>query len=197
MRATLSIDVMTSEQDRSITAAFTREQKRLRTFIRRHVTDTRDVEDILQDVFYELVVAYRLLHPVDHITAWMFTVARNRIADLFRRQRPEISTDEPILTTDDEESLSVADLLPSPDAGPETAYARTVLLEELVACFDELPVEQREVFIAHELEGRSFKDIAAESGVNVNTLISRKHYAVRHLRQRLHAIHDEFLQQRG
>jgi RNA polymerase sigma factor (sigma-70 family) len=196
MNATLSVDRMTSEQDRQIGAAFTRDERRLRSFIRKHVADDRDVEDILQDVFYELVEAYRLIKPVEHVTAWLFRIARNRIVDLFRRKRPEISTDEPILTAEDDE-VSFGDLLPSADAGPEAAYARALLLEELTASFDELPEEQRDVFIAHELEGRSFKEIAAASGINVNTLISRKHYAVLHLRRRLRAIHDELLQEKG
>jgi RNA polymerase sigma factor (sigma-70 family) len=193
----VSADVMTSEQDQRIAAAFAREQRRLRSFIRKHVADDRDVEDILQDVFYELVEAYRLVRPVEHVTAWLFRIARNRMTDLFRRKRPEISTDEPIVAADDEETLSVGDLLPSPDAGPAAAYARSVLLEELTAGFDELPAEQREVFIAQALEGRSFREIAAESGVNVNTLISRKHYAVLHLRRRLRDLYDEFLAKRG
>jgi RNA polymerase sigma factor (sigma-70 family) len=195
MNATLG--VMISEQDQRIAAAFTRDRSRLRSFIRKHVADDRDVEDILQDVFYELVEAYRLVKPVEHVTAWLFRIARNRIVDLFRRKRPEISTDEPILMTDDDEPISLGDLLPSADAGPEAAYARGVLLEELMAGFDELPEEQREVFIAHELEGRSFKEIAAMSGVNVNTLISRKHYAVLYLRRRLQTIYEELLQEKG
>jgi RNA polymerase sigma factor (sigma-70 family) len=190
----MSATRMTSEQDRQI--AFTRDEQRLRSFIRRHVADDRDVEDILQDVFYELVVAYRLIKPVEQVTAWLFRVARNRITDLFRRKRPEISTDEPLPSQEDE-SLSFGDLLPSADAGPEAAYARAVLLEELTASFDELPEEQRDVFMAHEIEGRSFKEIAATTGVNVNTLISRKHYAVVHLRRRLRSIYNELLQEKG
>jgi RNA polymerase sigma factor (sigma-70 family) len=193
----LSVEQMTTEQDRRIAETFTQEQRRLRSFIRKHVADDRDVEDILQDVFYELVEAYRLVKPVEFVTAWLFRIARNRITDLFRRKRPEISTDDPILTSEEDEPISVGDLLPSADAGPEAAYSRGVLLDELLAGFDELPEEQRDVFIAHELEGRSFKEIAAESAVNVNTLISRKHYAVLHLRRRLQAIYDEFSQERG
>jgi RNA polymerase sigma factor (sigma-70 family) len=193
----LSVEQMTTEQDRRIAETFTQEQRRLRSFIRKHVADDRDVEDILQDVFYELVEAYRLVKPVEFVTAWLFRIARNRITDLFRRKRPEISTDDPILTSEEDEPISVGDLLPSADAGPEAAYSRGVLLDELMAGFDELPEEQRDVFIAHELEGRSFKEIAAESAVNVNTLISRKHYAVLHLRRRLQAIYDEFSQERG
>jgi RNA polymerase sigma factor (sigma-70 family) len=197
MKAALSVDLMATEQDQRITATFTRERTRLRSFIRKHVADDSDVEDIVQDVFYELVVAYRLLKPIEHVTAWLFRIAHNRIVDLFRRKRPEVSTEEPVLTNEEDEAISLGDLLPSADAGPDAAYARSVLLEELMASFDELPDEQREVFIAHELEGRSFKEIAATSAVNINTLISRKHYAVLHLRRRLQAIHDEFLKERG
>ena len=197
MKAALSVDLMTSEQDERIAEAFAREEGRLRSFIRKRVVDDRDVEDIFQDVFYELVEAYRLVKPVQYVTAWLFRIARNRITDLFRKKRREISTDEPILATGDEEPVSVGDLLPSADAGPEAAHARAVLLEELMAGLDELPDEQRDVFLAHEVEGRSFKEIAAISGVNVNTLISRKHYAVLHLRRRLHAIYEEFLRERG
>jgi RNA polymerase sigma factor (sigma-70 family) len=197
MKAALDVTTMAGEEDQRIAAAFGREQKRLRSFIRRHVTDDRDVEDILQDVFYELVEAYRLLKPVEHVTAWLFRVARNRIVDLFRSRRPEVSTDEPIPDAAGEESSSLGDLLPSARAGPDAEYARGVLLDALLAAFAELPREQREVFVAHELEGRSFKDLAAASGVKVNTLISRKHYAVLHLRRRLQNIYDELLQERG
>ncbi len=180
---------MTGEQDGRIAAEYSREEPRLRSFIRRHVVDDRDVEDILQDVFYELVQAYRMLTPIEHVTAWLFRIARNRITDRFRRKRREVSIDE--------EPAFFADLLPSADAGPEAVYARTLLLEELTDAFAELPEEQRDVFIAHELEGRSFKEIAAETRVNVNTLISRKHYAVVHLRRRLRVIHDDIAQERS
>jgi RNA polymerase sigma factor (sigma-70 family) len=174
------LDRMVREQDQRIADVVKREQSRLRSFIRRRVPDPRDAEDILQDVFYELVEANRLLMPIDHVTGWLFRVARNRIIDLFRRNRPE-SINE-----------TVEDLLPSPDAGPEARYARQVLLEELESAIGELPAAQREVFIAHELEGRSFKEMSAETGVSVNTLLSRKRYAVLHLRERLRTIHDEF-----
>jgi RNA polymerase sigma factor (sigma-70 family) len=188
---------MSIEQDRRISEVVAREQGRLRNFIRKRVGDTGDTEDILQDVFYELVEAYRLMKPVEHVTAWMFTIARNRITDLFRKKKPEASTNDPIGVTEEGEALSLEDLLPSPDAGPEAAYARHVLLEELDAALEELPGGQREVFVAHELEGRSFKELAAESGLSVNTLLSRKHYAVMHLRERLSAIYDEFRNKRG
>lgn len=181
-----------AEQDERITTAIAQEQGRLRNFIRRRVADESEVEDILQDVFYELVAAYRLMKPIEQVSAWMFRVARNRIIDLFRKKKPAASTSDPLAVAEDEEPLLLEDLLPSPEAGPDAAYARGVLLDELDAALDELPEEQREVFVAHELEGRSFKELAAESGISVNTLLARKHYAVLHLRERLRAIHDEF-----
>jgi len=183
-------DVLTT--DRRISEAIEREQFRLRNFIRKHVADTADAEDILQDVFYELIEAYRLMKPVEKVGAWMFQVARNRIADLFRKRKPDASTNDPVSAGNEGETLSLEDLLPSPWEGPDAAYARAVLLEELDAAIEELPENQREVFIAHEMEGRSFKELAAETGVSVNTLLSRKHYAVLHLRRRLQAIYGEF-----
>ena len=188
-----SLRLMALEQDERISEVVEREHSRLRNFIRRRVPDPRDAEDILQDVFYELVEANRLLMPIEHVTGWLFRVARNRIIDLFRKKRPENFSDVAVAHEDDEgELLRLEDLLPSVDASPEALYARSVLLDELELAVEELPEEQREVFIAHELEGRSFKQMAAETGVNVNTLLSRKRYAVRHLRQRLQDIYDEF-----
>ncbi len=181
---------MALEQDQRISDIVKREQARLRNFIRRRVPDPRDAEDILQDVFYELVEANRLLMPIDHVTGWLFRVARNRITDLFRKKKPESLSDAAVADESDE-LVSWEDLLPSPDAGPEALYARNLLLDELAMAVDDLPAEQREVFVAHELEGRSFKEISAETGVNVNTLLSRKRYAVRRLRERLQSIHDE------
>ena len=181
---------MALEPDQRISEVVEREQSRLRNFIRRRVPDPRDAEDILQDVFYELVEANRLLMPIDHVTGWLFRVARNRITDLFRKKKPESLSDA--VTSDEEEPMLLEDLLPSPDAGPEALYARRVLLEELELAVDDLPEEQRAVFVAHELEGRSFKEIAAETGLSVNTLLSRKRYAVLHLRERLQGIYDEF-----
>ncbi len=184
---------MALEQDQRISEVVKREQSRLRNFIRRRVPDPRDAEDILQDVFYELVEANRLLMPIEHVTGWLFRVARNRITDLFRKKKPESFSDTAVARDDDDdELLRFEDLLPSPDAGPEALYARAVLLDELELAVDELPEEQREVFVAHELQGRSFKEIAAETGVNVNTLLSRKRYAALHLRERLQSIYDEF-----
>jgi RNA polymerase sigma factor (sigma-70 family) len=197
MGKALDAEWMTSEQDRRISETVLRERGRLRNFIRKRVGDAGDAEDILQDVFYELVEAYRLMKPVEHVTAWMFTVARNRITDLFRARKPQVSAQEPVALGEDGAELVLEDLLPSPDAGPEAAYAREVLLEELDAALEELPYEQREVFIAHEMEGRSFKELAAETGLSVNTLLSRKHYAVVHLRERLRAIYKEFRKERG
>src|SRR5713101_4395933 len=183
---------MMAEQDQRISDAINREQVRLRNFIRKRVADQSDADDILQEVFYELVEAYRMMKPVEQVGAWLFQVARNRITDLFRKKRPEALRNDPVAYEKDGESLLLQDLLPSPDAGPEEAYARNVLLEELDAALDELPEEQREVFIAHELEGYSFKELAAATGLGINTLLSRKHYAVVHLRRRLQAIYDEF-----
>ena len=185
---------MALEQDERIYEAVEREQSRLRNFIRRRVPDPRDAEDILQDVFYELVEANRLLMPIDHVTGWLFRVARNRITDLFRKKRPESFSDAAVVDNDaseDDELLRLEELFPSPDAGPEALYARHVLLDALELAVDELPKEQREVFVAHELEGRSFKEMAAETGVGVNTLLSRKRYAVLHLRERLQGVYDE------
>jgi len=190
MKDAASLETMTLEQDRRITEAVEQEQSRLRNFIRRRVPDSRDAEDILQEVFSELVEANRLLVPIEHVTGWLFRVARNRITDLFRKKRPESLSDAVAIA--DDESRTLEDLLPSPDAGPDALYARSVLLDELEEALDELPEEQREVFVGHEIEGRSFKEMSAESGVSVNTLLSRKRYAVLHLRERLQAIHDEF-----
>jgi RNA polymerase sigma factor (sigma-70 family) len=183
------------DQDRQISEIVAEERSRLRNFIRRRVPDPADAEDILQEVFYKLVEANRLLMPIDHVTGWLFRVARNRITDLFRKRREGTFGDTRV-EDEDGELLQIEDLLPSPEAGPEALYVRSVLLDELELAVDELPndqpMSQREVFIAHELEGRSFKELSAESGVNVNTLLSRKRYAVLHLRERLQNIYDEF-----
>lgn len=181
---------MAREEDQRIADVVRREQRRLRHFIRRRVPDPADAEDILQDVFYKLVEANRLLMPIDHVTAWLFRVTRNRITDFFRKKIP-MRVDEAFAGGEDEELLSLDDLLPSPDAGPEAEYARKMLLEELEAAVNELPAEQRAVFVAHEIEGRSFKEIADETGVPINTLLSRKRYAVQRLRRRLQSIYDE------
>jgi len=188
---TASLERMALEQDERITGVLKREQARLRNFIRRRVSDAGDAEDILQDVFYELVEANRLLMPIEHVTSWLFRVARNRITDLFRKKKPESFSDAAVADADGE-LMQLDDLLPSTDAGPEALYARQVLLEEVESAIGELPEEQREVFVAHELEGRSFKEIATETGVSVNTLLSRKRYAVLRLRERLQDIYDEF-----
>ena len=184
---------MALEQDRRIADVVERERSRLLGFIRRRVSDPIDAEDVLQDVLSALVEANRLLMPIEHVTGWLFQAARNRITDLFRKKRPEslgsvVAKEE----EDDDERLRMEDLLPSPDAGPEALYARGVLIEELERAFEELPPEQRAVFVAHELEGRSFKELAAETGTSVNTLLSRKRYAVLHLRRRLQDVYDDF-----
>src|SRR5437773_9102173 len=191
MEDAASLERMAFEQDQRISEVVKREQSRLRNFIRRRVPDPRDAEDILQDVFYKLVEANRLLMPIEHVTGWLFRVARNRITDLFRKKKPETFSDAAV-EDEDGELLRIEDLLPSPDAGPEALYVRNVLLDELEFALGELPDEQREVFVAHELDGHSFKEMAAETGVSVNTLLSRKRYAMLHLRERLQSVYDEY-----
>jgi RNA polymerase sigma factor (sigma-70 family) len=189
MDTTLTPNALMTEQNKRIAEAISRERGRLGNFIRRRVHDSSEAEDILQDVFYEFVAAYRLPEPIEQVGAWLFGVARNRIIDRFRKKR-----EEPLPQRSDEDGDEhwLENVLPSPASGPEAAYARAVLLEELHAALDELPLEQRVVFIAHELEGRSFKELAVESGVPLNTLLARKRYAVLHLRARLQTIYDEF-----
>jgi RNA polymerase sigma factor (sigma-70 family) len=181
-----------SQQDQRISEAVRRDYPGLRAFIRKRVADQSDAEDVLQDVFYELVEAYRMMKPVEQVTAWLFRVARNRITDLFRRRTREARAAELAKFNAEGEELLLDELLPSPDAGPDAAYARGVLVEALDDALEELPAEQRDVFVAHELMGYSFKDLAEQSGVGVNTLLSRKRYAVLHLRQRLQSVYDEF-----
>jgi RNA polymerase sigma factor (sigma-70 family) len=181
-----------AQQDQRISEAVRRDYPGLRAFIRKRVTDQGDAEDILQDVFYELIEAYRMMKPVEQVTAWLFRVARNRITDLFRRRTREARATEPAKFNAEGEELLLDELLPSPDAGPDAAYARGVLVEALDDALEELPAEQRDVFVAHELMGYSFKDLAEQSGVSVNTLLSRKRYAVLHLRERLQSVYDEF-----
>ena len=188
----MSPERMTAEQDQRITETVRRERTRLRNFIRRRVRDEGEAEDILQDVFSELVEAYRLMKPIEQAGAWLFRVARNRIIDKFRKKRPE--TLAYLQPSHEDEPLILEELLASADAGPEAEYGRTVLIEEIETALDELPEEQLQVFVAHEIEGRSFKELAVETGVNVNTLLSRKRYAVMHLRKRLEAIHKEFIE---
>jgi RNA polymerase sigma factor (sigma-70 family) len=191
MQPAAGLERMALEQDKRISEVVQRERSRLQNFIRRRVPDPRDAEDILQDVFHALVETNRLLMPIEHVTGWLFRVARNRITDLFRKKRTE-SFSNTRTENEDGELPRLEDLLPSPDDGPEALYARNVLLNELELALDELPEEQRDVFIGHEIQGRSFRDMASETGVSVNTLLSRKRYAVMHLRERLQSIYDEF-----
>lgn len=181
---------MSVDQNERISDAFERERSRLGDFIRRRVPDARDAEDILQNVFCTLVEMNDLMMPIEHVTGWLFRVARNRVTDFFRKKKPlafyDIAGPE-----GDDDSLRLEDVLPSPDAGPEAVFTREVLLGELELAVNSLPQEQREVFIAHELEGRNFKEIAAETGVRLNTLLSRKRYAVLHLREFLRSTYDE------
>ena len=168
---------MATEDDRHIADVMNRERLRLRKFIRRRVPDPSDAEDILQDVFSALVQANRLVMPIDHVTGWLFRAARNRIIDLFRARKPE--------------HFELDDLLPADDAGPEAAYVRSLLLAELEEAIAALPAGQREVFIGHELDGRSFKEMSEATGVSINTLLSRKRYAVLRLRERLRRTYDD------
>ncbi len=192
MEEVLNADGVTTDQNRRISETIAREQARLRQFIRKRVPDDGDAEDILQEVFYELVAAYRLMKPVEQAGAWLFRVARNRIIDLFRSKRPAFLGNNAAFLTEDGEGQRWEEMLPSTDAGPEAAYARGVLLEELDVALEEVPEEQRDVFVAHEIEGRSFKELSEATGVSINTLLARKRYAVLQLRRRLQAIHNEF-----
>ena len=191
MDTAVSIPAMADEQNRQISEAIEKDGQRLRSFIRRRVADPTEAEDILQDVFYELIESYRLMEPIEQAGAWMFRVARNRIIDLFRKKKPQ-SLSDAVRPSGDEDQRVLEDLLPSPDAGPDAEYARSVLVDELEDALDELSEDHRAVFIAHEIEGKSFKEISAETGVSVNTLLSRKHYAVLNLRRRLQSMYDEF-----
>ena len=187
-----TLEQTTAEQDQWIAQAVERDGFRLRNYIRKHVVNLEATEDILQEVFCELIEAYRLVKPIEQVSAWLFRVARNRIIDRFRGRKVE-SLSQPKYGEDDDEAVSLEDLLPSPESGPEAAYARSVLLEEIDEALEEMPPEQRSVFIAHEWEGYSFKELSAETGVSVNTLLSRKRYAVLHLRRRLRSIYEEFV----
>ena len=188
MDMSLTLNAMKAEQDRRIAETVLHERARLVNFIRRRVPDASEAEDILQDVFYEFVAAYRLPQPIEQAGAWLYRVARNRIIDRFRKKK---EMPLPELSDQADEGTWLDEVLPSADAGPEAAYARAVLLDELSAALAELPKEQRAVFIAHELDGRSFKELAAESGVGLNTLLARKRYAVLHLRARLQTLYEE------
>lgn len=196
----LDVDVVrvmiaSAQQDRQLSEIVAAERPRLLNFVRRRLANEADVEDLVQDVLAELVQANRLLMPIGHMTGWLFQVARNRITDLFRKKRP-LNFSDAAVTDDEGEPIELEDLLPSPDAGPDALYLRRVIEEELEEALDELPEAQRDVFVAHELEGRSFSELSAESGVPLNTLLARKRYAVLRLRKRLKGIHDE-LQGRG
>jgi RNA polymerase sigma factor (sigma-70 family) len=187
-----SLDQETAEQDQWIAQAMEKDEPRLRNYIRKHVVDLEAAEDILQEVFVELVEAYRLVKPIEQVSGWLFRVAKNRIIDRFRGRRLE-SLSQAQYGEDDAAAVSLEDLLPSPDAGPEAAYVRGVLLDEIDEALEEMPPEQRHVFVAHEWEGHSFKELSEETGVSVNTLLSRKRYAVLYLRRRLKSIYEEFV----
>ncbi len=188
-QSALALNTPMAEQNRSLAETVARERGRLGSFIRQRVPDPGDAEDILQDVFFALVEAYRLPEPIEQVGAWLFRAARNRIVDRFRKKREEPLPQAPDIG-EDEHWLEHA--LPAPDSSPEAAYARAMLLEAIAVALDELPARQRDVFIAHELDGRSFKELAEASGTGVNTLLGWKRQAVLHLRSRLQPLYDEF-----
>ena len=186
---------MTVEQNKAITETVQKERKKLLGFIRKRIPDPSEAEDVLQDVFYQLTESYRLPEPIEQVSAWLFTVARNKITDLFRKKRPELLKDQHVNPSNDDteaEGFNLADILPDTSAGPEASMFRKAMIEELEEALDELPEEQREVFVMHELEDKSFKEIAGMTGEQVNTLISRKRYAVLFLRERLRDVYNEF-----
>ena len=192
MQAALSQPLNLPQQDRDISATVRRERGRLLAYIRRFIADAAEAEDIVQESLYELVLAYRMTQPVEQAGAWLARVARNRIIDRFRRRSGRPRTVE-APANEEVPGGSLADLLPAAAGGPEAEVMRDILLIEVEAALAELPGEQREVFIAHELDGVSFRELAQRSGVSVNTLLSRKRYAVRYLRTRLQAVWDEWL----
>jgi RNA polymerase sigma factor (sigma-70 family) len=194
MDAALLDHLTRSAQDRELSATVRRERGRLLAFIRRRVLDAAEAEDVLQEALYELVAAHRLMQPVEQAGAWLMRVARNRIIDRFRKKKPELLADQGIELNEDDDVGTLEDLLPSPDDGPDAVAIRTLLLEKIEAALAELPPEQRAVFIAQELEGASFKELSARWNVGVSTLLSRKRYAILHLRQRLQAAYDEWLE---
>ncbi|WP_407069722.1 RNA polymerase sigma factor [Leptothrix ochracea] len=187
-----------ADKEQRLTATLSQERGRLRSFIRGQVRDASDAEDILQDVFFEFTQAWRLPEPIEQAGAWLFRVARHRIIDRFRKKREEplrsATSNTEASDTSDADAPWLEDVLPSPEDGPEALYARKVLLEHISAALAELPEEQRAVFIAHEIEGRSFEAMAQEQGLSINTLLARKRYAVLALRKRLQPIHDAFFE---
>jgi len=194
MDAALNAVLTSSAQDREIAATVRRERGRLLAFIRRRVLDSTEAEDVLQEALYELVAAYRLMQPVEQAGAWLMRVARNRIIDRFRKKKPELLADQGVEFDEEDDVGGLEDLLPSPDDGPDAVAIRELMLEQIETALDELPPEQRDVFIAQELEGASFKELAARWNVTVSALLSRKRYAVLYLRKRLQAAYDEWLE---
>src|ERR1035437_8513463 len=192
---TLTFDsVMTERQNQSIQETVKKESPRLLDFIRKRIPNADDAEDILQDVFYQLVEMNRLMKPIEEVTAWLFTVARNKITDRFRKKKPESLEKQLSYRKEEEgEMLNIADLLPSTDDSQDMKMFRSAVMEEFEDALDELPKEQREVFMFHEIDGKSFKEIAEITGDSVNTLLSRKRYAVLFLRERLRKLYDELL----
>jgi RNA polymerase sigma factor (sigma-70 family) len=180
---------MAQMKNEKIAEVVHKDRAKLLSFIRKRVSDKDDAEDILQDVFYQLTQAYDMIGSLDKVTSWMYTVARNKITDLYRKKKPE-----PFKSTyqgDEEESLSMENLLPALGNTPEDAFFKSVIWDAITEALDELPIEQREVFVKNEFEDISFKELSAMTGVSVNTLLSRKRYAVLHLRARLKSLYEE------
>ena len=182
---------MTAEQQSNvkIMQTFGKESKRLLNFIKQRVPTNEDAEDILQDVMYEFVNTFRVMKPVEQVASWLFTVARNRITDFYRKKRPSLLEDFTISAKDDGETLSLADMLPANDGSPEAKMMSDLIMTNITESLKKLPTEQRDVFIMHELEDKSFQEIADITGANINTLLSRKRYAVMFLREELQGLY--------
>ena len=193
MNATTELTNMSAEQNKQITAAIQKERGRLLNFIRKRVSSDEDAEDILQDVFSQLVETYRLMKPIEQVSAWLFTVARNKITDMFRKKKTLAFSKQERYTDEEGNALFLEDLLSSQESGPEDELARKVVMRELETALDLLPEEQKQVFIWHEIDGLSFKEISKLTGKQVNTLISRKRYAVLSLRERLQELYMDFV----
>jgi RNA polymerase sigma factor (sigma-70 family) len=188
----VSVAYMTQAQNESIGEVVRENGKRLFDFIRHRVNEEEEAEDIYQDVMFELTNAYRMMQPIEKIAAWLYRVARNKITDKYRKKRPDLLQDK-VFISDDDDHLYLEDLLRSTEESPDKDFDQALIQQALEEALDELPKEQRDVFIQHELEGISFNEIAEATGVTVNTLLSRKRYAVLHLREKLRSLYEELI----
>lgn len=186
---------MADQSNPKIIATFSKESKRLLNFIKQRVPTTEDAEDILQDVMYEFVNSFRVMKPVEQVASWLFTVARNRITDFYRKKRPDLLEDQIVyFRNDDGDNLNLSDMLPAKDGTVESKMMSDLILKTLTESLQKLPKEQREVFMMHEMEDKSFQEISEITGANVNTLLSRKRYAVLFLREELRSLYTELFQ---